>query len=870
MANFILTQLKKETSTIMSVDPSVFAELIGMSSTEMIFKLIFKISTNNPNKKIEDYDRVKIFVKDKQSTVSLTSTLTNPVVKNLQISQVAPSNSTISASPTRNLTLSNSVIGSGLSFQAPSLPINSVLTTATRTPFNTGNLQRDLSIVTAPTNPALEQKKNTKKDLVSGLTRPPDYYNSVQVNLVPYIANLVGVDFTYSKLELRQKSSQTVKSTSLTVDPKRLIPQINESLTNLSEPVSEAIDTSNNLENEQTKREFLLRGKSEFYYNLLKYFLLNVQASPKENVFNFYDVRKVTETVNDIQIEEKISIPRKDIDNFSIVFELFKKKSNVPDEKIAVDLSVGSHVQAFKAITSPPSVGISSSVRLVGNPFVENEKICAISARDPKDLIRSYNIYLKDISDIGIVTNFTKIGNVKKSQTTTYKFVTSSKLSVLRVIPVDKEGKESNVFTDVTVGPGHNIAFNSALTATLRNDNAGVVYVTIKNIPRETKSVTLYRRDCLLPADPFVLIGTLNINGEGLEFTMPDKSAASNGVYEYCVVCTCRIKQKEFKIYSNQIIFKNTPSASSLATVNVENFNTSENNGRISNSFEISTIVTQQENERITTLLKTAIPELYDYFVNPTNNSSSPLGKIDSYADLFIHEIVRLNLKTAEREVFDLVPDGLFVDNDSTQKRKGLKPINPDHQYEYHVYSFMKNPVYSFKRFILKGKTIQGKEWFYLPYKWLNPSAKNGTLYADDNEGIPIINTYDFFTSEPLGLKKTIFADKRSAISNIRYPSAKRIDVNSVMIGWTRSDSLSYDSFAVMKVVNGIRSFVGRTCKDFIYHELTEEDLGTIYYIIVPIMSDMSINSPVYTDSIFIGTEGLSKRVKSVKRAKVI
>jgi hypothetical protein len=60
-----------------------------------------------------------------------------------------------------------------------------------------------------------------------------------------------------------------------------------------------------------------------------------------------------------------------------------------------------------------------------------------------------------------------------------------------------------------------------------------------------------------------------------------------------------------------------------------------------------------------------------------------------------------------------------------------------------------------------------------------------------------------------------------------------------------------------MKVVNGIRSFVGRSHKNFIYHEITQNDLGNIYYIVVPVMKDFSIDDPGYSNEIFIDSDGI-------------
>jgi hypothetical protein len=69
-----------------------------------------------------------------------------------------------------------------------------------------------------------------------------------------------------------------------------------------------------------------------------------------------------------------------------------------------------------------------------------------------------------------------------------------------------------------------------------------------------------------------------------------------------------------------------------------------------------------------------------------------------------------------------------------------------------------------------------------------------------------------------------------------------------------------------MKVVNGTRSFVGRTYKNYIYHELDERDLGTVYYIIVPIMSEFDIGEAAFSNDVLVEPDGLTAKIKVINR----
>ena len=111
----------------------------------------------------------------------------------------------------------------------------------------------------------------------------------------------------------------------------------------------------------------------------------------------------------------------------------------------------------------------------------------------------------------------------------------------------------------------------------------------------------------------------------------------------------------------------------------------------------------------------------------------------------------------------------------------------------------------------------------------------------------------------------------RSQIDSVR---AERIDRHTVQVRWNYSTSLSksrvdlYDSFIVLKVVNGVRSYVGRSAKNFIYHYLTPDDVGSVYYIVVPIVTDIEFDDPGFSNDIYVDPDGIvAKTVASAKRA---
>ena len=448
----------------------------------------------------------------------------------------------------------------------------------------------------------------------------------------------------------------------------------------------------------------------------------------------------------------------------------------------------------------------------------------------------------------------------------------------MRVVPIDVKNKESHLFTNIVVGPGYKSI--GVLTILPSHFGQNQIRVDVFNIPKDTANLTLYRRDCTdNPDSSFVPVGTMRGQKGNSSAAFFDNDVSVARTYEYYVVALSLSKntKEEIPNISNYVMFKNSPSKASdqAVKVSLSDITSSQNaSGYLDVSFKITTTISNSENQRITDTLKSQLGELYEQYLNPANNSSSPLGDgaagVPVYTDLFFHEVVRTNLNTGERETFELVPDGNFEDKQEAQKIFNIKAINPLHAYRYHVFTYKKNPIELFKKFVARGIDSHGKEWFYLPYKWRNPSAKLGKLYPDDKSGIPVIDAYESFTSESFGLTASHHIDGSTQYTSITQINADRIDRNTVKINW-KFQGVSemnrvnlYDSFVVMKVVNGVRSLVGRTHENFIYHELSTKDLGTIYYIIVPIMAEFDIDEPGYSNSILIDPEGLTPKTKAL------
>jgi len=837
-------------SSILKINNDTFAEIVGQTEEFFNFKFSFRISLTNTRKNPEDYEKVVITVKRKETEEASASSMFSSVA-----------NSVMEKVP--NVSLKNRMTsGLNQSLSSPSLPSK-----VTKKLYSGLQLVKDIQ----KKEQFISQTNVPISSLVSeALT---EKYSFVELYADTYKRNIQEARNRDSKLRnelVADENSSTVNDQDTSrINPFFVIGRINSELCDITQPVTEdtikGLTSESLIDNPRLRMSEISKGRPALFFDIAKYYLNDVPPGTVEETAVWYDKRVTTKNVEDLEVSQLIPILKGNKNlNLTVRFDLYRIGSNVVEETYSTDLFVPSHVEAFECISTPPDLKVSYQNK--------NIHVLTIVDREVPGKIQGYNIYIKSVDEQGSASSYQKLGEVKNEKITEYKFFAKSKLSVIRVIPTDSQNKESNVFTNIVVGSGHKSIGN--LTILPSHFGKNQIKIDVLNIPNDCISLTLYRRDCTDNIDgSFYAIESIKFDKPGVNAVITDQSTEIGRTYEYYVIAISLSNEtkEEKPNFSNYAIFRNSHGSFSEGSINVKLSNPSMKNSGESYevTFDLSTSISKSENEKITQTLKDQLGEVYDQYLNPATNSSSPLGEgdkgIPQYSNLFFHEVVRTNLNTSERETFELVSDGTFKDNQETQILSNIKPINPQHVYSYQVFTYKKNPIEIFKKFVARGIDVKGREWFYLPYKWKQPVVKLGKLYADDTQGTPVVDAYDNFTSEPFGITAQYQTDGSTQYFSISQINLDRVDVNTVKLSWTSENNSQdlIDSFIVMKVVNGVRSFVGRTCKNYIYHQLSENDVGSLYYIIVPIMSEFDIDSPGYSDVIYISPEGITPRIKA-------
>lgn len=849
---FYQKKSRESDTSFLRVNPDTYARLVSENDDSYTLDITFSVTSESKNRKISEYEKVLITIARKEDNVDL-STYANATDFNDQRKE--------SVVPLSGPRLSNGKVRPKYSEKVSNRIYSNIkLLEEIQRPEDT--LEKSEVLLAT----YLEKSKRRR-------VFTTEIFSTLENKDISVLEKRGDRRFTFvDSLGRTQTEDER-----LALDVTNLVQRVNSSICDVTQPTHEekyrSLDSKSILSNPQLKSSLSKTTRESFLFDLTRYYLTDIPSPPESKDIPTYEVRKVNKQIEEFEITSQIKL-RKSNKNSNLVvkFELLRSGCSLTEESTFVDLYLSNYIEASKVINAPPDVSCHLSNISPGLQSHGNFLNClTISDREVKNTIKSFSIYLKNVYQDGTTSSYKKIGDVTNTGVTSFNFYSESKLSIARVIPVDKDGNESNIFTNVVIGPGYDRI--NRLVIVPQNFGKNQVRVDVFNIPEETVVLTLYRRDCTDSYNSAFKFLTESRNDQGSKFaTIVDDSTELDKIYEYYAVAVV-VNQETYQedaVISNFASIRNIIAGTVTKTVSVDiekPVYSSDKDGPTA-SFFIKTTISPEENERITSTLKSLLGEMYEQYLSPSSNSSSPLGEdskgIPRYSDLFFHQVVRNNLVTGERETFDLSSDGLFEDKRDTQKIFNISSLNRNHTYLYQVFTYKKNPVELFKKFVARGIDEKGSEWFYLPYKWKNPKIKIGKLYADDREGIPVIDAYDNFTSESFGITASHRLKGPDVFeSSDRNVTFTRIDSKTVKVEWDSENlnSLDYDSFVVIKVVNGTRKILGRSRTNYIYHKLSEEDLGSVYYIVVPITSEFIVAYPRYSKYFTLSPDGISEKI---------
>jgi hypothetical protein len=642
------------------------------------------------------------------------------------------------------------------------------------------------------------------------------------------------------------------------IEKNNLLQKINRELVDITNPVTEPYYSSlsspvnvSDIESYST-RTLQLPPKS-LYAAMVRFYLDVSPRLQNDRSLPRYIVKENLRKAESVSFDSTFRVDSNlSGEILEVKFDLYSKTSNVPVESITKELSVSRHIEAYESVQKPPYITATSSA---------NSVTVTITDREIPGKVTKFKVYVKDINYLGETSDYRLVGETLNIGTPSVVFDSITPLMAVRVIPVNTVGAESNVYTNAVVGTGYSSIGKMSFLISRIPD---ITRFSIYNIPKGADKLELYRRT--YDSSPFELVQIKHItnNNNYEEFVLRDsETTVTGGDHDYYIKCIGPgNSQFDTNIISN--VSKPVNNSSDIS-VTVTDFKKTKKIDDFEVSFKIKTAVSREENQTIINALSgSALNELYQQLINANNNANTAVDSNDRvtpfYADLYLHEVVRTDLNTGERSTFEILIGDEFVDNKSSRAIRRISDLNPRHSYVYQVFTYRKNPLTLFKNYI-KKVNIDNHVYYYSPYKWDNTDINYSRTMPDtDGSDLPIIESYRNLTSTPLGEKNTVRIDGTVDFFSITSVRHERVDRNTIKVVWSFnvSDYASYyDSFVVMKTVNGRRSFIGTTRTNYIYHELNENDIGNIYYTVVPITSEFDIDDSAHSSPFLLGSQGL-------------
>ena len=619
----------------------------------------------------------------------------------------------------------------------------------------------------------------------------------------------------------------------------------------------------------------ILLGKrpNSLYAAMTKYYLDTVGRSTNETNFERYVKTNIGKQLEEIDFSATFRISS-DLQSevFDIVFELYKKDTNLPVETVVKVLDVQKHVDAFESIQYPPIVSCLPTPSSVFLSITDDQRNSKVTSLDSQN-VRKFNIYAKDIRQDKSVSSYRFLGEIQNSAgVNSFSFIPTSSVTVVRAVPVDNLGRESNLYTNVLTGESYEVIGTPTLICKPSQDCNHTLIV--RNIPKDSSKCSLKKRRN--NTEPYVVIDsadlTTNSDTETIEFIDDDNPPSPGTGPQSYVDYVAEIELSSgTRVITNEVLQRNVAGTvpDNNVSVKLEEFKALSVGNDYEVSFKLTTRVTQSENQRIIDTFKNnpQYREIYEQLSNASNTAAQGTGTSTPdqptlYNSLYVHEVIRTDLNTGERATFDLLTDGTFTDDADSRSIYGISPINPYHEYLYQVITYVKDPLTLFRKYV-KKVTVDGHSYYYLPYKWDN-TAFSPNMPERDEEDLPIISAADNFRTNPIGQTAEITLRGLLDFAKITEVITDRIDRNTIKITWNfdvADYSLYYDSFVVMKNVNMnsgfTRSFIGRTRLNYMYHEIDEGVLGSVYYTIVPVTQEFDIDDAAHSDIVKIDVDGI-------------
>ncbi len=534
-----------------------------------------------------------------------------------------------------------------------------------------------------------------------------------------------------------------------------------------------------------------------------------------------------------------------DNSHFHVRFDLINGKTNQSIDTVIKSLDASRHIQMYHTPKKPCIVKVTKSE-------ISSRVNLDIKQVDPsasavqifrKNIFRS----LVDVDDYSLIGVY----NVKNNEQSLLVQVELPKNSTVlyRIIPVGEQGTQGFEFTNVVVKPKRfNLQKATSFTSQLVETG---IKLEIRHIPQNVVSIEFMARNKTIFESEFHNVGSDVISIDSSArltdyLSIIDSDVKVNNIYEYVAKL---IYESGTYDYSKNIIVEFVQHESGKVDTKITDL-TIDQHDEPNVTFTISTNIIDNNLDVVKALLKQQ--DVYDLFKLDVEKER------DLLKNLVAHNVQRVDLTTGDRVDFGVITNTLFSDREF-RKNQAIVAPKLGHRYRYDIFALLRSPETMFESFN-KQKIDQNtkKSYSFNPAKFLHPlTLLRGTLVS--SLGLKLRYSKDPMMHGLIGSPESIEVSFDSEVAYVADAAAVNFDKFLNVVTWKlKGDVNQIDHFLIMKDIHGVRTLIGKVHSEFQYgncqflHQFSAHDVGSFFYVIVPVFNDYKIGTQVITNSIIV------------------
>lgn len=528
-----------------------------------------------------------------------------------------------------------------------------------------------------------------------------------------------------------------------------------------------------------------------------------------------------------------------------IRFELIDSASNVSINTVTKTLDVSKHLQVFYTPKKAPALKATRS-------DVSTRVNLEIKQTDPGAFgIQLYKksiwIASSDVDDYTLIGTY-DLSNDQQSLLVQVDMPLQSPV-IYRAVPRGKQLTQGFEYANTVVKPARYAPVRSvALTATQADTG---IKLEARNIPTNVVAIRFLSWNLTTfdssPTTVNADVGFVDdVARQSDLVTTIDTDVAADNVYRY--VARLIYDNGDTEDFGDATIEFVKPAPGQVDT-KVSGL-TVTHDGSPNVTFLIETVTVDTDIDAVKNMLGNQ--DLQQFFQGDLQ------AQRDELKQLIAHRVDRVDTSTGKRESFGTVTVPQF-DDAALRKNQSIDPLVYGHRYRYEIYPLLRAPETMFDSFQKQSiDAVTKKPYTFFPAKFLHPLTLNRGVVVTA-EGARQRYAKDPMAFGVIGSLAAVDVSFDDASASVNAATATRFDRYLNVITWkVVGDINQIDHFLIMKQVNGTRSVVGKAHSEFQYgscqyvHAVGPNDIGSLIYVIVPVMNDYKVGPSVSTNAVLV------------------